>query len=72
VRRNTVLVDAAIAVALTVLVLIIAPGLAVVALLALLVVVVCGVSFAVVGWRRRRARLARRRASRPHRPLPRR
>jgi hypothetical protein len=72
VRTNTVLVDAAIAVALTVLVLIIAPGLAVVALVALFVLVVCGVSFAVVGWRRHRARLARRRAPRSRRPLPRR
>jgi hypothetical protein len=72
VTRNTLLVDTGIALALTVLVLILLPGLAVVAILALFVLVVYGVSFAVVGWRRRRARLARRRASRPHRPLPRR
>jgi uncharacterized protein HemY len=68
-RRNTLLVDLAIAVALTVLVLIIAPGLAVVAIIALLVLLVCGVSFAVMGWRRRRGR---HRAARSRRPLPRR
>jgi len=68
-RRNTLLVDLAIAVALTVLVLIISPGLAVVAIIALLVLLVCGVSFAAVGWRRRRAR---HRAPRSRRPLPRR
>ena len=65
-RRNTLLVDLAIAVAITILVLILAPGLAVVAIVALAVLVVCGVSFAVVRWRRRGARRAsasRRRSS---------
>jgi len=67
-RRNTLLVDAAIALAVTALVLILAPGLAVVAILALLALVVCGVSFAVAGWRRRRAR----RHARRHPPRSRR
>lgn len=55
-RSNILLVDAAIAVALAILVLIVSPGLAVVAIVAVAVLVVCGVSFAVVGWRRRSAR----------------
>ena len=67
-KRNTLLVDVAIAVAITIVVLIVLPGLAVVAILAALVLVVCGASFAVVGWHRRRVR---RRAPRSRRPLPR-
>jgi len=66
VRRGTLLVDLAIALAVTILVLILLPGLAVVAILALAVLIVCGVSFAVVAWRRRGAsRTARRRAPAP-------
>lgn len=53
-RRPTLLSDVAIAVALAILVLIIAPGLAIVAILGLLVLAVCGISFAVSGWRHRR------------------
>jgi uncharacterized protein HemY len=68
-RRNTLLVDAAIALAVTALALILAPGLAVVGILALLVLLVCGVSFAVAGWRGRRAR---RHARRRHPPRSRR
>jgi ABC-type bacteriocin/lantibiotic exporter with double-glycine peptidase domain len=45
VRRNTLVADAVIAVVLAALVLILAPGLAIVAMLAILVIVVCGVSF---------------------------
>ena len=51
---RALLVDVAIAVALTIVVLIVSPGLAVVAILAVAVLLVCGVSFAIVGWRRRR------------------
>ncbi len=53
--RNTLLIDAGIAALLAILVLVIAPGLAVVGLLALLVVVVCVISFAF-DLRRRRSR----------------
>jgi F0F1-type ATP synthase assembly protein I len=59
VTRNTLLVDLAIAVAITVLLLIVLPGLAVVAILAVLVVLVCGITFALGAWRRRRARYPR-------------
>lgn len=60
-RRNTLLVDVAIALAVAGLVLILAPGLAVVAILVAVVLLVCGVSFAISGWR---ARLWPRRSSR--------
>ncbi|MBV9366507.1 MAG: hypothetical protein JOY89_19915 [Solirubrobacterales bacterium] len=66
-RRNTLLVDLAIALAVTILVLILVPGLAVLAILALAVLVVCGVSFAVTRWRRRGSRQASRRRT----PAPR-
>ena len=66
-KRNTLLVDLAIALAIAGLILIIAPGLAIVAILALVALVVCAVSFAFVGWRRRRGRL---RAPRSRRPPP--
>jgi drug/metabolite transporter (DMT)-like permease len=69
VKRNTLLVDAAIALAIAGLILIVAPGLAVVAILALLAVVVCGLSFAFSRWRGRRAR---RHVPRSRRPIPRR
>ncbi|MBV8940400.1 MAG: hypothetical protein JO321_06225 [Solirubrobacterales bacterium] len=56
--RRTLMVDAAIVAVLVALALILAPGLAVVGLLALLVLVVCTISFAasVVSSRRRRRR----------------
>ena len=67
-RRNTLLVDLAIALAVTIFVLILGPGLAVVAILALAVLIVCGVGFAVTRWRRRGARRASsRRRSPAHR-----
>jgi hypothetical protein len=65
VRRNTLLADLAIALAIAGLVLIIAPGLAIVAILAVLALVICAASFAFVGWRRRRARYRRSRTRRP-------
>jgi len=68
VRRNILLTDVAIALALAGLVLILSPGLAIVAILAVAVLVVCGVSFAVGGVRRRRVR---RRMPRSRRPVPR-
>jgi drug/metabolite transporter (DMT)-like permease len=55
VRRNTLLIDLGIALAVTGLVLIVAPGLAIVAILAVLAVLVCALSFAFAGWRGRRA-----------------
>ena len=55
-RRATLLVDIALALAVTMLVLILGPGLAVVALLAVAVLGVCAASFLIGGWRRRRAR----------------
>ncbi len=45
--RGVLLADLAIAVVLAALVLIVAPGLAVVAMIALVVIVVCAVSFAL-------------------------
>lgn len=68
-RRNTLVVDVAIALAIAGLILIVAPGLAIVAILAVLALLVCGASFAAVGWRRRRAR---RRVASSRRPLARR
>lgn len=59
--RRTLMLDAGAAVLIAALVLIFTPGLAVAALLALLVVLVCGVSFAVDGVARRRRRAGRRR-----------
>lgn len=58
-RRNTLLIDVGIAGALAIFVVIVAPGLAVVGLLAILVAAVCGVSFAL-DLRRRRSRPPRR------------
>jgi ABC-type bacteriocin/lantibiotic exporter with double-glycine peptidase domain len=77
VTRNTLLADAAIAAGIAILVIIIAPGLAVVGLLALLVLVACGISFAfdLRRGRRREARVRRapRRSSRaPAAEMPRR
>jgi len=67
VRRNTVLIDAGIAALLAILVLIIAPGLAVVGLLAILVTVACAISFAFDRRRRRRRRNVDIRVSHPSR-----
>jgi len=53
VRRNPLLVDIGIALVLAILVIVISPGLAVVGLLALLVLLVCGVSFGIDRLRRR-------------------
>jgi ABC-type bacteriocin/lantibiotic exporter with double-glycine peptidase domain len=70
VRRNTLLIDAGIAAVLAIFVLIIAPGLAVVALLAILVVIVCGISFAI-DLRRNRSQGPRERPPRaPRTPRP--
>jgi hypothetical protein len=68
VTRNTLLVDAGIAALLAILVIVIAPGLAVVGLLALLVVIVCGISFALDLRRNRRGRIPGARGSRRRRP----
>jgi multisubunit Na+/H+ antiporter MnhB subunit len=54
--RNALLVDAGIALVLAILVIVISPGLAVVGLLALLVVLICALSFGVDRLRRRRRR----------------
>jgi drug/metabolite transporter (DMT)-like permease len=65
VRRNVLLVDVAIALALAGLVLILSPGLAIVAIVAVAALLVCGVSFAIAGVRSRRS-------ARHRRPLARR
>lgn len=52
--RKTLLVDAGIALVLTILVIVISPGLAVVGLLALLVLLVCAISFGLSRLRVRR------------------
>jgi hypothetical protein len=69
VTRNTLLVDFGIAALLAILVLILAPGLAAVAIIALFVMVVCAVSL-VLDLRRGGSRRAGRRyaTSRPERP----
>jgi ABC-type bacteriocin/lantibiotic exporter with double-glycine peptidase domain len=54
----------AIAVVAAIVLLIVSPGLAVVGLVAVLVLVVCGLSFLVDGWRRRRPRSQTRRPAR--------
>jgi ABC-type bacteriocin/lantibiotic exporter with double-glycine peptidase domain len=64
VTRRTLLIDGVIAAILTVLVVVLSPGLAVVGLIAILVIIVCGVSFALDSRRRRRSSRSRpRRAS---------
>jgi uncharacterized membrane protein YqjE len=60
VTRSAPLIDVAIAVLVAILVLIIAPGYAVVAIVALAVLLVVGVSFAFTGWRARRTPQRRR------------
>jgi ABC-type bacteriocin/lantibiotic exporter with double-glycine peptidase domain len=57
----------AIAVVAAIVLLIVSPGLAVVGLVAVLVLVVCGLSFLVDGWRRRRHRRPRSQTRRPAR-----
>jgi hypothetical protein len=57
----------AIAVVAAIVLLIVSPGLAVVGLVALLVLVVCGLSFLFDGWRRRRHRPSRSQTGRPAR-----
>ena len=74
-RRNPLLIDLAIAMALTILLLIVLPGLAVVAIVAFVVLLACLVSLVVGTLRRRRARPPRSRlptpTSRPpRRPVP--
>jgi ABC-type bacteriocin/lantibiotic exporter with double-glycine peptidase domain len=77
VTRNALLVDAGIALVLAILVIVISPGLAVVGLLALLVLLICAISFLVDRRRRRRranpvAELRRsRRTETRDRPVPR-
>jgi len=68
--RNALLIDAGIAAVLAILVLVIAPGLAVVGLLALLVVIVCAISFVFDLRRRRSHRLSPRRLAREREPAP--
>lgn len=53
-RNGTLAVDVVIAVVAAVVLLIVAPGLAVVGLIALLVLIVCGLSFLFDAWRGRR------------------
>ena len=66
-NRRLVLTDAAVVAAAVALVLIVSPGLAVVAIIALLVLAVCGITFAIESTIRRRrlhrGRITNRRAS---------
>ena len=55
-RRNTLMIDFTIALGAMVVLVIVSPGLAIVGLIALLVLVVCGLSFLFDVWRRRRGR----------------
>jgi ABC-type bacteriocin/lantibiotic exporter with double-glycine peptidase domain len=55
-NRATLIVDVAIAAILTILIVVLSPGLAVVGLIALLVVLVCAVSFALDRLRRKPSR----------------
>lgn len=59
--RNLVLIDVTIAVILAALVLILSPGIAIVAILVLIVLVVCGISVLIDGRRGRRVPPVRRR-----------
>ena len=63
-NRNTLVVDLALAAGIAILVLILAPGLAVVGLLALVVLLISSVSFAI-DLRRRRGPTRRPRRARP-------
>jgi|GEM_PF-3714046 len=62
--RRTLLMDVAIAVVIAALVLILSPGLAVVGILAIIVLLICGASWIIS------ARRARRRGARWGRPAP--
>jgi hypothetical protein len=64
------LIDAGIAAVMAIFVLIVAPGLAVVGLLAILVVVVCAVSFALDSRRRKRSGEPSLKPPRSRRPAP--
>ena len=66
-RRNTLVADALIAVVLAALALILAPGLAIVAMLAILVLIICGVSFLLDA---QQVRAGARRAPRHRSPAP--
>jgi ABC-type bacteriocin/lantibiotic exporter with double-glycine peptidase domain len=68
VRRNTVVIDIVIAAILTILIVVLSPGLAVVGLIALLVVLVCAISFAFDRWRRSKRPSRREPALRTSRP----
>jgi hypothetical protein len=69
VRRNTLLADVGLAALVAVVVLIISPGLAVTGMIALLVLLICGVSLLVGSRRARRSRVRRvPPAGRPPRP----
>jgi UPF0716 family protein affecting phage T7 exclusion len=63
-KRNILLTDAALAVGLAAIVLIVAPGLAVVGIVAVLTVIVCGVTFGFGALRRRRGGVVPRRQAR--------
>jgi predicted membrane metal-binding protein len=65
VSREVLAVDAAVAVVLAALILIISPGLAVTAIIALLALAVCGLTLVWSAWRRRRGSPPRRRRARP-------
>ena len=64
-RAKLLLVDVGIAIVVATVILAISPGLAVAALLALMTLAACGISFRRDSRRRRRARAARRRTAGP-------
>lgn len=53
-RRQILLIDVAIALSITIVAVIVLPGVAIVAILALAVLAVCAISFLFDGWRARR------------------
>jgi hypothetical protein len=55
VSHNTLLVDIALALFVAIVLIVIAPGLAVVGLLAILVLLICAATFALDRWRKRRS-----------------
>jgi hypothetical protein len=57
VRRNTLMIDFAIALGAMIVLVVVSPGLAIVGLIAVLVLMVCGLSLLFDGWRRRRGGL---------------
>ena len=69
-RFTTWQIDVAVAAIVALILIFATPGLAITALLALLVLLVCGLTLAV-GRLRRRRRLSRARVSRPRRTIPR-